>query len=246
MSLYPKFRDVHLWVGLILLVPMGLIAATGVMLNHERLLGLKPQYEKKENGEKAEKKPKKSAEPVELTSRPNIWQTHSEQLNLALAEGAKIWGDAALERVELKNEMGHGLVVKIKVNHDYAGDGPEEIVWSVNEQAIVEKKGDPKAGMNWGKFVHDLHTGQVFSRSYGYFWSDVSGLAILALGLTGVVLYVIPLMKKMGKKKPAAKAAGAPGLNPALLAKKARSTPKVAEATAAKEAEEPAAELTLS
>ncbi|WP_425615706.1 PepSY domain-containing protein [Anatilimnocola sp. NA78] len=253
MSLYPKFRDVHLWVGLILLIPMALIAGTGVMLNHERLLGLKPTYEKKEKGDKVEKdkaekaaKPKKSVSPTEFVAKPNSWQEHSADINLALAEGAKIWGDVPLERMELKNELGHGLLVKVKVHRDYMADGPEEIVWSVNEQAIVEKKGDPKAGMNWGKFVHDLHTGQVFSRSYGYFWSDVSGIAILALGLTGVVLYVIPLVKKAGKKKGAAKA-GNPAVTAAALAKKAnRPAPALPGNTAAATMPEPAPELTAS
>jgi hypothetical protein len=243
MSLYPKFRDVHLWVGLILLIPMGAIAATGVMLNHERLLGLKPGYVKKDKKEGKEgdqghdamaqkearrQKSKAKAPRTELVAKQNAWQDHGEQINLAIAEGVKIWGEAPLERLELKNEPGYGMVVKLKVDRS-ARTGPEEIVWSFAEQAVVEKKGDPKEGMSWHKVVHDLHTGQIFSHEYGYFWSDISGLAILLLGGTGVVLYVIPLVKKAGKKKPAKSAAkpattgenGSPALHPALLAKKA-------------------------
>ncbi|QDU28410.1 hypothetical protein ETAA8_35100 [Anatilimnocola aggregata] len=237
MSLYPKFRDVHLWVGLIVLIPMGLIAATGVMLNHERLLGLKPQYMKKEKKDKATemaaspenetkyREKKAASSPSSLLAKQNSWQAHGEQVNLAIAEGVKIWGEVPLERMEIKNEPGYGMVVKLKVDRA-AQTGPEEIVWSMSEQAVVEKKGDPKAGMSWQKVVHDLHTGKIFSHDYGYFWSDVAGFAILLLGGTGVVLYVIPLVKKFGKKKVPAKTAaktpaGNPAIHPALLAKRA-------------------------
>lgn len=52
MSWYPRFRDVHLWVGLIVMAPILVIAATGIGLNHEESLGLKGlRKDKKDKGE---------------------------------------------------------------------------------------------------------------------------------------------------------------------------------------------------
>ena len=86
---------------------------------------------------------------------------------------------------------------------------PYEIVWSAGAGRVLERKGDPKAGVDWAKVVHDLHTGKYFSRRYGFLWSDGGALAILALGVTGVVLYLIPVLKRRAKRKPPRRAAGA-------------------------------------
>lgn len=204
MSLYPKFRDVHLWVGLILLIPLVAIAATGVLLNHERLVGLKPGYNKPKESETQEKQPKRESTPAasSLTVVPGQWNASAGAIDSAVAAAAAEWGqkDVNLERIELKSEPGYGLVVKVKAAKS-TGLRPEEFVWSVADQAIVKREGDPQAGIAWHKVVHDLHTGAIFSHDYGFFWSDLAGISIVLLGATGVVLYAIPLMKKAAKKK---------------------------------------------
>lgn len=92
------------------------------------------------------------------------------------------------------------MVVKVKAPEE-SEVRPYEIVWSATTGTVIEKKGDPQAGTDWAKIVHDLHTGKFFSRQYGFIWSDSSALAILALGVTGVVLYLIPVLKKRSKKR---------------------------------------------
>lgn len=238
MSLYPKFRDVHLWVGLILLIPMGLIALTGVFLNHEKLFVGKPEMrgdkkkmEKKEmaampSSEAQSTMVAKSLESLPLSLKDNPVQSHALAMEGALQAARETWGaEAALDRIELKQE-GKETLIKVKVKYlSKKAEDPEEIVWSTASQQIAYTKGGAKDGFELKKFMHDLHTGAIFSKEYGFFWSDLSGIAILALGLTGVVLYVIPLMKK-ARKKPVAK--GAPRSAAAILAaaKGATAAPK--------------------
>lgn len=234
MSLYPKFRDVHLWVGLILLVPLVIIGGTGVMLNHERLLGLKPELPKAKKEPKvatsnvaasstattlasvdknaAERKQHGSADKnhakehakkqhvSQLKLEAGLWQTHAASIDEALAAAEAEWGQVSLERVELRDENDYGLVVKVKASHEVF-QPDREIVWSVASHEIVMKRGDKAEGIQWNKVVHDLHTGKFFSDMYGFWWSDLTGIAILALSATGVVLYIIPLSKKWNKKK---------------------------------------------
>jgi len=211
MSAYPKFRDVHLYVGLALLIPVALMSITGILWNHEKTLGLKPSLTKpqKEKGPKhKEAMPEKSSgESPLLTSKPGALASHEGAVNGALAAASEVWGgDMALERIEFRNEPGYGLVVKVKAEKGLRLS-PDEIVWSVDAQQIVEKKGDMAGGTDWAKFVHDLHTGAIFNREYGFLWSDISAGAILLLSLTGIVLYSIPVWKKFQKKHaPKAKA----------------------------------------
>ncbi len=211
MSNYARYRDWHKWIGLILLIPMCVIATTGFLWNHEKTLGIKHEEKKM----KTKPAPSSDAETgPTLMAETGAWQTHSGAIDAALAEARREWGDAiALERIELKQEDGYGTVVKVKASED-ADVRPYEIVWSATQGRVIEKKGDPKAGTDWAKIVHDLHTGKFFSRKYGFLWSDSSALAIVALGLTGLVLYLIPVLKKRAKR---AKAPPMVASRPAML-----------------------------
>jgi hypothetical protein len=205
MSNYARYRDWHLWTGLILLIPMSVIATTGFLWNHEQSLGLKQDGQKAgrpHNGRVSDTTGRQSA--PHLVAVPGGWSDHATAIDAALAEAHREWGGkVGLERIELKDEPGYGLVVKVKAPED-AGVRPYEIVWSASDGRVIEKKGDPQAGTDWAKVVHDLHTGKFFSKSYGFLWSDSSALAILALAVTGLVLYLIPVLKKRAKRQRAA------------------------------------------
>lgn len=239
MSAYPKFRDLHLYAGLLLGIPLVVIALTGVMLNHAERLGLKPHASAKARpspqqpsvaamstsvaaqaaalpqhgksagppeGAAAGGQPATLAEvadPHAFTARPGGWRVYAPALEAALAAAGEVWGDVPLERVELKHEPQHGMVVKIKAAHD-GRSRDREIVWSVAEQTILWRKGPPATGaepIDWQRVVHDLHTGKLFSRTHGYWWSDAAGAALVLLGLTGGVLYAIPLFKRRQKRR---------------------------------------------
>lgn len=196
MSSYKSFRDIHLWVGLILLVPIGVIATTGFLWNHEKALGIKKEM----------KRHKPVGEPVvnTLSAEPGLWQSHATAIDGALAMASSTWGaETPVERVELKHEPGYGLIVKVKATKESMAM-PEEIVWSVQDGAVVDMHGDMAAGRDWAKLVHDLHTGKFFGDKFGFLWADSGAIALGALGLTGVVLYLIPIFKKRAKKSKAA------------------------------------------
>lgn len=237
MSAYPKFRDLHLYAGLLLGIPLVVIALTGVMLNHAGRLGLKPLARGKtmssahlpdsaaavttaaahaatlplsvDTAGKADETVR-DPQPAGIrsdggsfTSRPGGWQAYAPAVDAALAAAGELWGDVPLDRIELKHEPERGMVVKIKAAHDVHAI-EREIVWSVAQGGIVWRKGPPHAGnepIDWQRVVHDLHTGKFFSRTYGYWWSDVSGMALVLLGMTGGVLYAIPLLKKRQKRR---------------------------------------------
>jgi hypothetical protein len=213
MPNYSTYRTFHLWMGLILLVPMSVIAATGILWNHEKTLGLKGKEGYAEKPEKAQRqRSQASAESPALTLGGNPWREQEGAVAAALAAARETWtADAPIERIELRNEPGLGPVVKVKIMESAGLEGPEEIVWSVAAAQIVERKGDPRDGMDWAKLVHDLHTGKFFSKNLGFLWSDSSALSILLLGITGVVLYVLPIFKKRANQKKRA-GAGQEGL----------------------------------
>jgi hypothetical protein len=207
MSLYPKFRDVHLYVGLAIMIPVMIIAATGIGLNHEKALGLKKELPKKHAEEKHQKRADKRHDESRsenatqsLTSRASLLTDHASAFEGAMSAARETWGDVPLDHVQLKDEPGYGLVVKVKVP-EHANLQPEEIIYSVASREVVARKGEKGEGYPLHKIIHDLHTGKIFSKGYGVLWSDFSGGAIVLLSLTGLVLYVIPLLKKRGKIK---------------------------------------------
>jgi hypothetical protein len=270
MSAYPKFRDLHLYAGLLLGLPLVVIALTGVMLNHSGRLGLKPEARAKAppsprpgqeaagpQGASSFAASPRSAEPGSsphtadpdrssaakddgphaLVTRPGQWRDFGPALDAALAAAAQSWGEVPLERIELKQEAQHGMVVKIKAARDaHATD--REIVWSVAQGTILWRKGPPHSGdapIDWQRLVHDLHTGKFFSHTYGYWWSDAAGVALVLLGLTGGVLYAIPWLKKRQKRRPApapSLAAAPPGTSAAPPPRASAGMPLVAVARA--------------
>ena len=259
MSLYPKFRDVHLYVGLALMIPLGIIAATGIGLNHEESLGLKQKghVEKKGPKGKGEKaKPEDHGSPSsesqlaapdsskksrgkpaddQFRSVPATTGPYSQGVDQALPAARHIWGrQVSLERIEVKYEKGLGMVAKVKAARSEKIE-PDEVVWSITEGARVIRPEDRPheagvMGTNWAKVIKDLHTGKFFSKDNGYWWSDISAGAMLLLSLTGVVLYVIPLVKKRASRK---NRLGAVKSQPAVPRRPApQKSPAVALATA--------------
>jgi len=207
MSSYKQFRDVHLWVGLIVLPPILLTAVTGLLWNHEKALGLKPEY-KDQQGDLPREDVNSATQP--LISTVGAWSEYAASIDQALAAAQQEWGDAvALEKIELKQEPGYGLIVKVKAPND-SRVVPEEVVWSIDQAKLVSLHQGAMGKTDWAKLVHELHTGKFFSRHFGFLWSDSGAAALLLLGATGVVLYSIPIFKKRAKKQKPANIARVP------------------------------------
>lgn len=196
MSSFARWRSWHRWAGLIVLAPICVVAATGFLWNHEKTLGLK-----QEHGEGMEKPYSGGMSESPLAARSGTWSEHGAAIDAALLAARDVWKkDVPLDRVELKHEAASGLVVKVKAIES-ANVVPEEIVWSVAQSQIIGRKGAPGEGTDWAKIVHDLHTGKFFSKSLGYFWSDSASLTILFLGFSGVILFVVPILKRRGNRQ---------------------------------------------
>jgi hypothetical protein len=218
-------------VGLALLIPLVLIGGTGIMLNHERSLGLKKTYKPQSKPHGSELVPSKAVAPdlTAFVASQNAVKDHGSSIEAALAAAKATWGPVALERVELKHEPDMGLVVKVKAAKS-ANVAPEEVVWSLSQAALLTREEDEPGAWNWQKIVHDLHTGKIFSEHYGFWWSDLTGLSIVLLTGTGLVLYLIPVFKKSAKRRAKGKAVASQPRGPQALvrARTPELRPKVA------------------
>jgi hypothetical protein len=213
MASYARYRDIHLWTGLILMIPVTVIATTGFLWNHEKVLGIKKNKPLKSARQEASTVLSGSLDaPVEpsLRVRSGLWQEQAASVESALVAAREAWGaDATIEKIELKHEPDYGLVVKMKVPEDSRLE-PEEIVWSAVDQAVISGKNIPKekkggkadaAETDWAKLVHDLHTGKFFSKNWGFLWSDSGATAIILLAVTGLILYALPFLKKRNNRR---------------------------------------------
>ncbi|MEX2213747.1 MAG: PepSY-associated TM helix domain-containing protein [Phycisphaeraceae bacterium] len=135
------------------------------------------------------------------------------QLNITPAAALKLaqekLGDAAIEKLEIKDE--HGQIVFKAMTHDH----DEAIVPLMQKAAseagllkptVLGKYDKPMhagGGVNWGKLLKDLHTGQI-AGWLGKLFIDFTSFVIVVLTATGVWLWWVPRQRK---KKAAAQAA---------------------------------------
>lgn len=225
---YATYKTFHNWLGLFLLLPIMLTSLTGILWMHEKTLGIKSEGEKPMKMSKAigvvsgEEENSNAVAFALWTPDTMLAENNLQAMQLAISAAKEVWGDANIElsRIELKDDERLGRIVKLVSKHESA-DLPHELSWSIAEESIVDRKGGPKlangqGGTDWAKVVHDLHTGKWFSANFGFLWSDLGALAILFLGITGVILYAMPIMKKRENRKKRS-SASPPVARPALL-----------------------------
>jgi len=172
-----RFRQWHSWGGLLLSLFILVVAATGILLNHKDIIF----------------HPGASAGPTgalsttaDLASLPVRWDRALE-----LARGH--YGDVPLDKIELKDEHGR-LVYKISRGH---GD---EIRVDARTGEVFSKYGASLSGngrsrLHWPKIVGDLHTGKLFGVA-GKLVVDLTGIAIIALALTGIYFWAVPMFRR--------------------------------------------------
>ncbi len=170
-------RRWHSWGGLLLSLFILIVAVTGILLNHKDTFFHRGA----------------SAGPTgALTTTADLASLPvSFDRALELARGH--YGHVALDKLELKDEHGR-LVYKVS-----RGDG-EEIRVDAHTGEVFSKYGtslssDGRSALHWPKIVADVHTGKILGVA-GKLMVDVTSGVIIALSLTGVYLWAVPLLRK--------------------------------------------------
>jgi hypothetical protein len=176
-----QFRKWHGWGGAILSLFILVVAVTGILLNHKDLFF---------HGE-AKKQPQGL-----LTSSTNL-AALPISFEKALAVARDHYGDVPLEKIELKDERGwlHYKVAR--------GEGEEIRIDAQTGEATHKYGAKLETGgattYNWAKIVDDLHTGKLFGTA-GKLLVDVTSGVIIALTLTGLYLWAVPILRKRQSK----------------------------------------------
>jgi len=173
-----KFRQWHSWGGVFLSLFIMVVAVTGIILNHKDFFL-----------NKGEKKEKSSGLLTSTTDFATVPVSFAKALELARGH----FGDVPLEKIELKDERGQ-LIYKV-----VRGEG-EEIRIDARTAEMSSKYGislseNGKTALNWGKIIDDLHTGKILGL-FGQLTVDFTSGVIIALTLTGIYLWGVPILLK--------------------------------------------------
>jgi uncharacterized iron-regulated membrane protein len=208
--LLAKSRQWHLWGGLIAGAFLLIVGTTGIVLNYKQpifaALGLERDL-KNTAGKPAKAEKPKSSAPEFTTSTGFSAATVSVDQALALAR--ENLGEVALERIELKDERGE-LLYKIKAR------GGEELYVNASTGAHFLKgeyekiKAAPDGTVvarstDWGKIMLDLHTGKI-GGEVGKVIMTVAAVILLLLTLSGVYMWLKPLLIRRQNAKAKAQA----------------------------------------
>lgn len=176
-------RRWHRWLGLGFLLPTLLLGLTGILLNHKELFfGGGP------------------AQPLRglLSTASGV-----EQLPLSFADalerGREVWGEIALEKIELKEDKGR-LVYKL-----VPGPGRELLLDAQSGEArlidgLRVKGANDATRIDWKKLTSELHSGKIVGLA-GRLLMDAAALALAVLALSGLYLWALP---RWQRRKPAA------------------------------------------
>jgi hypothetical protein len=169
-----KFREWHTWGGVLLSGFILVVAVTGIILNHKDLFlrGGKPHDK-----------------PVGALTTTTDLQAVPVGFAQAMDLGRTRFGEVPLEKIELKDENGR-LVYKLK-----GLDGSEIIVDAMTAEITEKTLYRYGGGINWGKLIDDLHTGKI-AGTPGKLMVDLTSGVMIALTLTGLYLWWIPIYRK--------------------------------------------------
>lgn len=189
------FRLWHRWAGLVAALFLIVISLTGIVLNYKKpifqALGLEPKLPAAQ-AKSTLPAPKAAPEPRHAGNLLALPVTFAQAVEVARRQ----WGEAPLERVELKQEQGEWLY-KIKRQ-----GGAELWVSAVTGAHFAKGEyeklrrgpdGAPVKSFDWGKLMLDLHTGKIGGPVGVAIMSGVAGL-LFFLTLSGVYLWLKPLL----------------------------------------------------
>ncbi len=230
-ALLIAFRKYHTWLGVAMTLFIGTIAVTGIYLNHKQTFnsafGIEPKKDddekpkpiartegeekpKKPEGSRTEKPKKPKPQTVDagfdgpLTTSTDLTKLPVGFADAMAAVRAKV-GDRNVEKIELKSEHGK-LVYKVETEGgtvivDPAAQTPDGGTMT----AVTEVK-----PTDWGKVIKDVHTGKI-GGLVGKLTADFTAVVLTMLCVTGVYLWVVPMLRKRrsARERAAAEAARA-------------------------------------
>jgi hypothetical protein len=190
-------RRWHTWLGVVMSGFVIVVCLTGIYLNHADLFAGKPQGEHKLSGALSTS--------TALASVPVGFEG-------ALLRARERWGDAPIEKIELKDEQGR-LVYKLK-----AGEG-RDLEVDATSGAVAVKDNYAKsyygaggerlsAGYDWKKVFNDLHTGKIFGGP-GKLLVDFTSVVLVVLTISGIHLWAVPKLRKREQRRHARSAGAA-------------------------------------
>lgn len=200
-----KIRQWHSWLGVALSLFILLVCGTGIYLNHKDLFSGKKEEPKPAAAggmgkAPAEKEPRLSGMLTTGTALASL----PVSFDAALARSREHLGDAAIEKIELKDEKGT-LVYKIKAGEERevtvnAQTGTSTLKEKYRKTEMAGGKGvdggaSAKKGYDWGKIIKDLHTGKLGGEA-GKLFVDATAIVISLLTLSGLYLWAVPKLRK--------------------------------------------------
>lgn len=222
-ALLLAFRKYHSWLGVAMTLCILIVALTGIYLNHKDLFkrwtAHKPRNITDHSSRNQFAGPSSSSENVTVLSTSTNLSLLPVTFDQALALSREQLGEQPVERIELKHEKGR-LLYKIK------SSSGEVLVDAHTREAVTREHDSPKikgneepsilasqekrhrSGIDWAKMLKDLHTGKIGGWA-GKLVVDFTALILVILCLTGLYLWLIPLLRKRRSARQQARIASA-------------------------------------
>ena len=191
-----QFRRWHKWGGVAVALFLLVLGATGILLNYKQpiftALGIPTKRDR--DASPLPPAPKKTAS-VTFTTDGITGGTVTFEQALALAKNE--WGEAAVERAEIRAERS-GVTFRFRNNSGEelwvnAADGHHVVKGEYERVSRSESDGKPVRSTDWGKILIDLHTGRIGGEAGKAIVSFVA-VVLLLLTLSGVYMWVKPLL----------------------------------------------------
>ncbi len=207
-----QFRRWHKWGGVTAGLLLLILGTTGIVLNYKQPIFARLGIESRRGERDASPLPAaKSPGQVKFTTDAGVSGGVVDFAG-ALAIARAEWGDVPLERAELRSERG-------AVSYRFRKSGGAELWVNAADGTHLAKgeyerigkagpDGVPARQTDWGRILIDLHTGKI-GGEIGKAVVSFAALILLLLTLSGVYLWVKPLLIRRENRRRAAVPAGA-------------------------------------
>ncbi len=164
----------HLWLGVIFTAALLVISATGILLNHKRVLGLMPDVPNEPSGA--------------FSSALSLDSLASIALGAVAPAGGARAELRAVDRMDVRPRDG---LVKVRLRDSAS----TEVTIDVASGTVLH------VGPRGDVFLEKLHSGEIFG-GRGVLLSDAAAVALVATMLTGYWLWLVPKLRRAREEVP--------------------------------------------